>query len=477
MKKILIILILFGLYSCVPNPLPVIETPSDIDTIDIYYLNDFHGAIEKNGNQHGLSGLANYIETKRADNPNGTILLAGGDMLQGSALSNHYQGRSTLSIMELMGFDAMVVGNHEFDWGLEVVTKAFNDEKIATFPLLGANIFYEGTKTIPSGIDPYTIIERGDIKIGVIGIIGYGLESSIAVQRIEGYTFAYPIPILSDYASYLRSVEGVDYVIVLTHDAGTHNTEIDQLVGMQNVDIILNAHDHRMDVTRMPNGTLSLKSGSSGQAIGHIKIDVKNHQMTGVNLTSHPLFDGNHAAVQRLIDGYKLETDEIFKTPIVTSGEYMSRDNLSIWISKLMRIKTNADIAFHNTGGTRDVILNNEHVTYGKIYQVFPFDNTVKAAYVLGKDIQTLMRNSSLRYDTLIASFLDDSYYLVATNDYVFDQVNNPFVTSERQIYFGYLLRDLMRDELELQNLYYGSYRLYHEILIQPDTSHSQIRP
>ncbi len=134
-----------------------------VNYLDILYLNDLHGSIEKGTEELGLAYIANYVNYHRNQNPDGVVLLAGGDMFQGSALSNYYQGRSTLEIMNAMGFDAMTLGNHEFDWGIDVVTNYFDgvaSNGEADFPLLGANVYYEGTQTIVEHIDPYTIITR-----------------------------------------------------------------------------------------------------------------------------------------------------------------------------------------------------------------------------------------------------------------------------------------------------------------------------
>jgi len=139
------------------------------DFLDIYYINDFHGAILPDSDQLGMAYIANFLVTKKEANPDNVIILAGGDILQGTALSNYYNGYSTISMMNEMYFDAYTLGNHEFDWGLNTVTAYFDDNSEngeANFPLLGANVFYEGTTNIPEGIDPYVIIERAGLKIG-----------------------------------------------------------------------------------------------------------------------------------------------------------------------------------------------------------------------------------------------------------------------------------------------------------------------
>ena len=474
MKRLLILtfILLIILFGCTPQEKNPEENPPVIPLsyIDIYYLNDFHGAIEKDTPNLGIAYIANYIEQKRLQNPEGTVLLAGGDMLQGSALSNYYQGKSTLSIMETMGFDAMVAGNHEFDWGIEVVTQNFLGDSALSFPLLGANIFYKNTDSLVKGIDPYTIITKGDYKIGVIGIMGDSLESSIATSKVNGYTFERSLEMVKFYASYLREDENVDYVIVLMHDPGGINSQIDQLQGSENVDLIFNAHDHQKNISRLPNGTLSVKSGSNGQAIGHVRIDVVTSQMTGVNVSSDTLLSTPNPSVQALIDQYKLETDEIFLTPIMNAGEYMSRDELTEWVAKLMRVRANADIAFHNTGGTRASINQGEVINYAKIYEILPFDNVIKSAYIKGSEVKKMMNDTGLRYSTFISSFDDNTYYLVATNDYIYDQPSRPFIEAKMQFYNGDIVRDLMRDELLLQKELFDAFYMSNVMQIIPDS-------
>ncbi|MDD4193643.1 MAG: 5'-nucleotidase C-terminal domain-containing protein [Acholeplasmataceae bacterium] len=471
MKKItiLILFILILISGCKPQEELPEESP--LTYLDIYYLNDFHGAIEKDSPNLGMAYIANYIEQKRLDNPNGTILLAGGDMLQGSALSNYYEGKSTLSIMEEMNFDAMVAGNHEFDWGIDVVTKNFLGDSALSFPLLGANIFHKTTNDLVEGIDPYTIITRGDLKVGVIGIMGDGLESSIATSKVSAYSFERSLEMVKYYASYLRDDENVDYVIVLMHDPGGINGQIDALTGSEKVDIIFNAHDHQKNISRLSNGTLSVKSGAYGQAIGHVRINVFTNQMTGVNITSDPLLNTPNSAVQTLIDGYKLETDEIFLTPIMNAGEYMTKEELTVWVATLMRMRANADIAFHNTGGTRASINQGEVINYAKIYEILPFDNVIKSAYIKGSEVKKMMSDYGLRSSTLRSSFDDDTYYLVATNDYIYDQTDRPFIDAEDQFYNGDIVRDLMCDELMLQKDLYDAFYMSNPLQILPDTS------
>ncbi len=443
------------------------------DFLDIYYINDFHGAILPDSDQLGMAYIANFLVTKKEANPDNVVILAGGDILQGTALSNYYDGYSTISMMNEMYFDAYTLGNHEFDWGLNTVTAYFDgneDNGEANFPLLGANVFYEGTRDIPEGIDPYVIIERAGLKIGIIGTMGYGLESSIATSKITGYEFAEPVPIISDYSYYLRTVEKVDMVFVVSHDSGSINEAVAALSGDYRVDAIFNAHSHRnYALTNL--GIPVIQAGANGEFVGHIRFTFNDDGMLeaysaeNLDFYDSDLFHTPNAAVQALIDKYQLETDDLFNDPIITAGEHLSQGELTYWIARLMRITTDSDIAFHNVGGTRTSIDEGDTINLGVLYQVWPFDNVVKTVWLTGAQINAFKAGAGSYYDTEIAVFDDDTYYKVATNDYVFDKEYYPFINGMYPENTGLLLRDIAVSELELQAALYSSFLITNTIL------------
>lgn len=446
------------------------------DYIDIYYLNDMHGALLDDDNQIGIEYIANLVNTKKAANEENVLFLAGGDMLQGSALSNYYNGGSTINLLNLAGLDAFTIGNHEFDWGLDTVLD-YNDDNLdngeADFPFLGANVFYEGTTDIPEGIDPYMIIEKGNHKVGIIGTIGYGLESSIAESKIAGYDFASPLPIIKEYSEYLRTEEGCDLIIVMSHDSGSSiNYEIQGLTGDQQVDIFLNAHSHSSYVNINSDGTyVQMQSGANGRLVGHVHVDFGNTiEMTARNLdaSDDSLLYSKDPVVSAKLEEYILETSDLFDTELIVAGESISKYDLSTWISRVMVKSTNADIAFQNYGGTRSSISNGDSITFATLYQIFPFDNVVKTADLTGSQIKDLMGNSGLGYYTTITNFEDNTYYTVATNDYVYDKTNNPFIYATVQENTGLLMRDLALLEVELQATIYSEFLFSNDTLINP---------
>lgn len=446
--------------------------PTNIEFLDIYYLNDFHGSILENSpDEIGFANIANFLITQKELYPNNTIILAGGDILQGSALSNYYMGLSTINLMNEMYFDAFTVGNHEFDWGIDTITKYFDDVEDngeANFPLLGANIFYKGTTTNPDGIDPYVIIERGDVKIGIIGTIGYGLEYSIATSKVEDYEFALPVPIIEDIVYELRTEMDVDIVIVASHDPGNSlNSQLASLTGDYKIDAIFNGHSHSA-YAETNLGLPVLQSGSNGEYVGHVRFELTNNELStysvkNIGFYSNELLRSPNDIVKEIIEHYQLETDSIFNVALITTGEYFTQTDLSKWIARMMRISTGADIGFQNGGGTRTSVPENTVVTLAVLYQVWPFDNVVKTVNLTGARIKSLM--SGLYYDTDILDFDDDTIYKVATNDYVFDKPSNPFITGVDPFNTGIILRDLAESELEMQNLVYDYFYYDNDVI------------
>jgi len=441
----------------------------DQNFLDIYYLNDFHGAIINDGPEMGLARIANLILTAKENNPDNTLFITGGDILQGSALSNYFIGESTIEILDLSKLDAFILGNHEFDWGLEEVTKYFDEIEEngeADFPLLAANVFYKGTTDIPEFIEPYTIVQKGNLKIGIIGVIGSNLESSIATSKVQDYEFVYALPIIEELSAYLRGTEGCDIVIVVAHDSGGINTAVSELTGLSKIDAIFNGHSHQSYVegTNIP----VIQSGSNGKYVGHVRFNLVDGEIVSylaenLDMYDDALLQTENQAVQDLIDFYSLQTDDLFSTPIITPDEYLSSGDLTSWIASVIRAATGSDIAFHNFGGTRRSINDGEVINLSVLYEVWPFDNVIKTVYLTGSVINDFM-SSGNGYSTDITVFEDDVMYKVATNDYLFDKENNPFLTGTNIENTGLLLRDLAVDEFTLQSYIYSFFYLSNDI-------------
>jgi 2',3'-cyclic-nucleotide 2'-phosphodiesterase (5'-nucleotidase family) len=452
-----------------------------IDYLNIFYINDTHGAILENGNEIGMAKIGNLILDEKAKNPNNTLFISGGDILQGNIMSNYFYGTSMIDTLNVMKHDAFVLGNHEFDWGLEVATEFFNPETTglkANFPLLGANVFHKGTRTLPDFVDPYTIIQKGHLKVAIIGLMGYGLESSIATARVQDYEFGDPLIETQYYTEYLRTEKQVDVVIVVIHgsDEG-FNQAVGQLTGDFKVDAVFNGHNHREYVRVVGRTGVDMpiiQSGANGSHVGRLRFDINSEKMitnysaVNLNRTNETRLNWPHPTVKAVIDIYEDEISPLINEPIIYAGQSFSRSELTLYMAKLMRIKTNSDIAFHNSGGTRADISNGDPITVALLYKIFPFDNRIKTVTLQGQDVIDYIEawgNYDMRED--IGTIDPEAFYKVATNDYLFDLVSGPFIYGEDIDDTGLYIRDVLEDVLREMAKTYETFTLDRPVVVQ----------
>ena len=190
----------------------------NVDNIEIFQLNDTHGAYFDSSDITGISRVASVIKEKTID-PYAVVKIANGDMMQGTAFSNMLLGEPAVASFNEMNFDAFVIGNHEFDWSIDNLS-VYKDGIIENgeldCPFLGANIV-DGEGNRPNWIEPYTIVNKGNVKVGIIGVIGDNLESSISKVALGNYRFTSTVESVNKYAKILLEDEKVNILIVSSH--------------------------------------------------------------------------------------------------------------------------------------------------------------------------------------------------------------------------------------------------------------------
>lgn len=415
--------------------------------LNIFYLNDTHGAILNSNDEIGLSRIGNLIIDEFNNNPNDTLFLAGGDMFQGQLVSNDNKGALMVELLNEMKLDAFTLGNHEFDWGIDVVLEYFNPNTSgvkANFPVLGANIFKKSDDQLLDYVEPYTIVEKNNLKVGIIGVIGYGLESSIMLPRVSDYYFSEPSAIVEKYTKELREEKDVDIVIVNIHgDDYSFDSRVANFSGNSKVDVVLKGHTHRVE-----HGHLStmpfLQAGSNGKYLGRVEMpyQIINNNFTSNRANSVPSvidsdirFNTENKNLNNIIDKYSEAIYEALNVEIIKAQEYMSKSSLSKFISRVMKTYTNADIAIHNNGGTRATFEQGLGITAADVFKVFPFDNRIVLVEVTGRDLNGFYRGNWLTHYTDKSSFNNNETYLVATNDYVYFGNKDSFNNDSHQYY------------------------------------------
>ncbi|MDL2292439.1 5'-nucleotidase C-terminal domain-containing protein, partial [Acholeplasma sp. OttesenSCG-928-E16] len=383
-------------------------------------------------------------------------------------------GRWTLDLFNLMEFDCFVIGNHEFDWGIEEILKyhdGIKENGEANFPLLAANVFYKGTDTMLENTVPYVVLDKGDKKVGVIGTIGYRLESTIITYNIEDYEFGKPQDSIKKYAPKLRNL-GCDVIISVSHDSGnTANSYISSLKNEEKVDLILNAHDHVIKIDSS-NGIPVLEAGSDGRAIGSVlfKFDINGKIIDKKldNISSDPLLNVKNEEIDLMINQYKNLLDEEFGKSIISPSYYINKNELSTWIGKLMAIATSSSLGFQNSGGTREGLYAYQPIDGYKIFDILPFDNVVVTLELSGANLVSFL--SSYGTDTYYAGIdvgqiSSQAIYKIATNDYIYYKYSTLQKYGQNvKIHDDLVLRDLMKEELELQSQYEEYFSLNNQI-------------
>ena len=218
----------------------------------VLHTSDTHSRIEpleinSSDRYRGTAGAARrsaYINQMREQHPD-LLLLDCGDIGQGTPYYNMFKGELEIEIMNQLGYDAMTIGNHEFDSGLENMARLF---RLAKFPIVCANYDFKGT-VVDGLVKPYIVLKRDGLKIGIFGL-SPELEGLVSKANCEGVAFKDPATTANEMARLLRDKKKCDMVICLSHlgyDFGdTPEKYSDNVVFSQThgIDLVLGGHSH-----------------------------------------------------------------------------------------------------------------------------------------------------------------------------------------------------------------------------------------
>ncbi len=378
-------------------------------TITVLHVNDFHGRVfpylDKSVNPEipvgGASYLAEMIKREREKNPDGVILLSAGDMLQGTPVSNLYNGRPVLDFMNLVRFDAMTLGNHEFDWGREALATMLGH---AHFPILSANIIDPAGRYL-AGVRPYVILERKGFKIAVIGLTTPQTLHMANAKYFKDVTIKAPEEVLPALIKEARG-KGARVIILLTH----LGFDVDkQLAGaFEGIDVIVGGHSHTAVTEPVAVGkTMVVQAGYNGTHLGvlGLKLDERTGALIGATNTGRLRVvsagpkDPFDRDVARMADSYGDRIKAKFQEVIGETERDLARSadgesNLGNLITDAMREAAGAEIGVHNSGGIRADIPKGK-ITMEQVYTVLPFDNVLVSMDLKGDDLLDLFETSS----------------------------------------------------------------------------------
>lgn len=389
MKKLKIIAFFIFLFV-----LAVSSANGEQTEIRILHINDFHGFAEAykpfgSGEMlGGVSYLASKINTLRKEKP--SLLLSAGDMIQGNNWANLSQGESVIELMNIMRFDVMVVGNHEFDFGQDTLKKRISEAK---FPVLGANV--EGM----NALKPYVIRQLQGIRVAIIGLVTEDTPVSTHPRNVIGLRFLSAADTVERYVKELRN--SADVIVVLTHIG--HHADRALAEKVKGIDVIVGGHSHTKITSPVIIGnTAIVQAWEHGKALGVLDITLKDGKIIKVDGRLEeikPEAGKGDADVNSVADKYKQKVDvllneRIGKTDADLDGENVRKKetNLGNMIADIMRHVSGADVTIINGGGIRTSIKSGE-VKFKDVYSVLPFDNYVVAIKLTGRQIKEALEH------------------------------------------------------------------------------------
>jgi len=428
--------------------------------IVVLSINDFHGALAPAGKNVGAVKLVDALKAEKAKNPEGTIVVSAGDNYQGSAMSNLMYGEPVSAVFKEMGIELSAVGNHEFDWGVDRISKWAED---GGFTFVCTNIYDKRTNQPVDWAEPFAIIEKEGVKVGFIGLATPETAYKTLKANVENYEFRDPVEVITEWVPKVKDA-GADIIIALTHlgsfqdKEGNITGEAADLCAVDGVDAVISAHTHQR-VCGLVNGKPFVQAYKYGRSFGKLTfIFDENNKL----LSAEPFLDNLYKRADTLKDDantlaiygkYEEELNPVLgkvlgKTTVdLDHDRYAGPSLLGEWVCEIMKDKAGVQIAMTNGGGLRTNIPAGE-ITAGKLYEVMPFDNTLYTMKLSGADIKANIEHGIMNEDIgwvqiagvrvtynpgaeagsrITSMVLEDGtpvemdkYYTVVTNDFMF---------------------------------------------------------
>ena len=381
-------------------------------TVDFLGINDLHGKVADGDNHPGVDEMTTYFK-QVMENGNHTVLLSAGDMWQGSAESNITRGQLTTKWMNDVGFDAMALGNHEFDWGEEPIAE---NAEIAEFPILGINVYSRETNQRVDYCDASLLIDKGDVQIGVIGAVG-DCYSSISADKTTGIYFKTGddlTELVMAESESLRS-QGADFIVYVLHDGFEESKggSITNVKGSQlsfyydrdlsdgYVDLVFEAHTHQRYILRDQKGVYHIQNGGDNKGITQAQVLINtangNWKMQDIRLVA----SGTYATLEddpivaQLLEEYDEELSYAARV-VGSNRKERSKNELRQLIADLYY-----EVGMETWGEEYDIALGGGfisvrdpgslaagEVTYAMLNGLFPFDNELVLCTIRGRDLK-----------------------------------------------------------------------------------------
>ncbi|MEJ2678553.1 MAG: 5'-nucleotidase C-terminal domain-containing protein [Gemmatimonadota bacterium] len=392
-----------------PEQRPAAAAPKK--RLRVLATNDFHGHLLPEryrwaGDRAvgGAAALAAYFRAERQGFNGPTLLVDGGDIMQGTPISGLTRGRSTIAVFNAMGYAAAALGNHEFDWTVPVLRQRLAD---ASFPWLSANLVVAGTDTAPSWDRDTATVDVDGVRVGIVGVTTETTPEETSPSNVRGLAFRSLPATIDRWVPILRA-RGADFVVVLAHEGascdatGLHCTGrlVDAARAVHNrPDLIVGAHTHRTMRTRV-NGIPLVEAASSGQRYAVVDLEKTADDSVHAWIRGVPIaYDDRvvpDSAIAAMVQAYADSIAPLVDRVVATLAQDLDRGRggyaLGRLIADAQRSATDAQVAITNNGGIRTG-LRAGPVTWGELQTVQPFGNGLVRLQLTGAQLRAAVEH------------------------------------------------------------------------------------
>lgn len=395
-----------------PQDADVAQAPDGARRVVIFHTNDIHGQvlprpatwlkdvnpIPESGGLPRLAGALSRLAEAARQSGAAVVICDGGDWFQGTPEGQIERGRGFLNAFAKVGFDGCVVGNHEFDHGVDVLLEHLAATKI---PALLANVRLPSGEPLPGTRDSI-VVERAGLRIGLVGFLTT-TTPSITHKQTKDLLWESPAAAYGRVADELG--DSVDLLIPVCHVGVEGDRELAR--AHPSIPVIIGGHSHTFLRNGVREGdTLVTQAGAKASVIGRVDLTLDEHGLVIESTAKHldlydePLPEFRNGAVDalcaNLVEQAAARMDEVvgvLGAPLGVTRRELVNSTSGNFITDQVRARSGADIAVHNRGGIR-TSLQAGPVTRRHMFMLLPFDNHVETITMSGADVIELFRQS-----------------------------------------------------------------------------------
>lgn len=375
--------------------------------LDFIGHTDYAAAVRSSYHCPGAARLAATFDHYRRQNPDGFVLLDAGDVLVAAPIINLTDGSQVIEIVNLFGYDAMTLGNHEFDHGQEKMARVLS---LAAFPLLCANIIEKATGELLPYVEPFIILERKGVKIGVLGVTTEYTPYMVKADAFAPFAVTSVIDACNRYIPEMKA-QGAEIIVVLGHlpgkieDDGRFTGEMARVAEqVEGIDILFGGHNLG-DIALTASHTICSKTGFSAQSIGHVRVayDPATGEINCLTNEIVPVLNGEldiepdpHIAreVDRILAPYIPQLDEVLgvaEDDLIVS--FSAECSLGNFFTDCIREACDAEIGMMNSTSCFGYMPQGP-ITAEMIMWVMCFDDNLYRGRMSGAQLRAMMERT-----------------------------------------------------------------------------------